>query len=327
MKSRLITYSKFLLCLVFLCASCNTEEETQIIRLGHGLDTSHSVHKAMVYMAEKVEEKSGGSLSIKIYPNQQLGSERECLELLQIGSLGMTKVSAATMENFAPEFKVLNLPYLFRDSAHRYKVLEGAIGQTLLKSSESKRLIGLTFYDSGTRNFYADIPIETPDDLKGLKLRVMPSQSAINMVKHLGGSPTPISWGELYTALQQGIVDGAENNLPSYYLNNHYEVCQYYSMDEHTAVPDELIISTIVWNKLNDQQKQWLKEAAEESSIYQKKLWQESEQEALEGMKEAGVKIIHPDKEKFRELVGPMYEEFRRDPLMKRTIEAIQAVE
>ena len=326
MSISLLKCSFIFILLSLTVISCNTEDETEIIRLGHGLDTSHSVHKAMVYMAERVEEKSDGALKIKIYPNQQLGSERETLELLQIGSLAMTKVSAATMENFAPEFKVLNLPYLFRDSEHRYKVLEGEIGQELLKSSESKRLIGLTFYDSGTRSFYADVPIETPEDLEGLKLRVMPSQTAISTVRHLGGSPTPISWGELYTALQQGIVDGAENNLPSYYLNNHYDVCKFYSMDEHTAVPDELIISTVVWNKMDEQQKQWLKEAAEESSVYQKKLWQESEQEALVGMEKAGVTIIYPDKEKFREMVRPMYEEFKNDPLMKRTIEAIQAV-
>ena len=325
MKNR--TYSIFFIVLSLVFNSCDNQEEVEVIRLGHGLDMSHSVHKAMVFMAERLEEKSGGTMRVEIYPNQQLGSERELLELLQIGSLGMTKVSAATMENFAPEFKVLNLPYLFRDSAHRFKVLEGEIGQRLLESSEDKRLIGLTFYDSGTRNFYADVPIETPEDLKGLKLRVMPSQSAINTVRHLGGSPTPISWGELYTALQQGIVDGAENNLPSYYLNNHFEVCKFYSMDEHTAVPDELVISTIVWNTLDEQQKQWLKASAEESSHYQKELWRESEEEALKGMEEAGVTIIYPDKEKFRELVQPIYEEFKRDPLMNETIEAIQAVQ
>ena len=300
--------------------------KVKVIRLGHGLDTSHSVHKAMVFMARRLEEKSKGTMTIKIYPNQQLGSERECLELLQIGSLGMTKVSAATMENFAPEFKVLNLPYLFRNEAHRFKVLEGEIGEKLLMSSRNKKLIGLTFYDSGTRNFYADKPIETPSDLKGLKLRVMPSQTAINTVRYLGGSPTPISWGELYTALQQGIVDGAENNLPSYYLNNHYEVCRYYSMDGHTAVPDELLISTKIWDQLSDEQQQWMKEAAKESSDYQKKLWKESEEEALAGMKKAGVEIIYPDKEKFREKVAPMYKEFEKDPEMKKMIEAIQAI-
>ncbi|MDT0678818.1 TRAP transporter substrate-binding protein, partial [Autumnicola musiva] len=277
-----------------LFSGCDSEDETKVIRLGHGLDTSHSVHKAMVSMSKRLEEKSGGTMTIKIYPNQQLGSERECVELLQIGSLGMTKVSAATMENFAEEFKVLNLPYLFRNSEHRFNVLEGEIGRELLESSRDKNLIGLTFYDSGTRNFYADKPIESPSDLQGLKLRVMQSQTAINTVKNLGGSPTPISWGELYTALQQGIVDGAENNLPSYYLNNHFEVCSYYTMDEHTAVPDELLISSIIWDKLTTQQQKWLKEAAEESSVYQKKLWQQSEEEALNGMKKAGVTIIRP---------------------------------
>jgi len=310
--------------LAFLFSGCGPESETKIIRLGHGLDTSHSVHKAMVFMAERLEEKSEGSMSIKIYPNQQLGSERECVELLQIGSLGMTKVSAATMENFAEEFKVLNLPYLFRNNKHRFNVLEGEIGKKLLESSKNKNLVGLAFYDSGTRNFYADKPINTPSDLKGMKLRVMPSKTAINTVKHLGGSPTPISWGELYTALQQGIVDGAENNLPSYYLNNHFEVCSYYSMDEHTAIPDELLISTIVWDNLSSQQQIWVKEAAEESSDYQKKLWKESEEEALEGMEDAGVTIIHPEKEKFRKLVKPMYDEFKKDPRMKEIIEDIQ---
>ena len=313
--------------ILMILEGCNAKEQTQVIRLGHGLDTSHSVHKAMVFMAQKLEEKSGGRMTIAIYPNQQLGSERECLELLQIGSLGMTKVSAATMENFAEEFKVLNLPYLFRNSEHRFNVLEGPIGQELLHSSENKRLIGLTFYDSGTRNFYSDRPIKTPSDLQGLKLRVMPSQTAINTLKYLGGSPTPISWGELYAALQQGIVDGAENNLPSYYLNNHYEVCMYYSMDEHTAVPDELLISKIIWEGLDQQEKQWLKEAAEESSLYQKKLWAKSEEEALDGMRKAGVTIIHPDKEAFRKKVAPMYDKFKEDPVMKKTIEAIQAVE
>ncbi|MDT0642750.1 TRAP transporter substrate-binding protein [Zunongwangia sp. F363] len=323
-------YKITFLILVFLpvlFSGCDSEDETKVIRLGHGLDTSHSVHKAMVFMSERLEEKSGGTMTIKVYPNQQLGSERECVELLQIGSLGMTKVSAATMENFAEEFKVLNLPYLFRNSEHRFKVLEGEIGRNLLESGRDKNLIGLIFYDSGTRNFYADKPIESPSDLKGLKLRVMPSQTAINTVKHLGGSPTPISWGELYTALQQGIVDGAENNLPSYYLNNHFEVCSYYTMDEHTAVPDELLISSIIWDKLTVQQQEWLKEAAEESSVYQKKLWQQSEEEALNGMKKAGVTIIHPDKEEFREMVQPMYEEFSQNPEMKQIIEAIQAVE
>ncbi|MFI2743159.1 TRAP transporter substrate-binding protein [Zhouia sp. PK063] len=309
---------------ILSCVSCNHTSKVKIIKLGHGLDTKHSVHKAMVYMADMLEKESHGTLKIDIYPNQQLGSERECVELLQIGSLGMTKVSAATMENFASDYSVFGLPYLFNDNTHRYKILEGKVGEQLLNSSIPQRLKGLAFYDSGTRNFYAKVPIKTPDDLKGLKVRVMPSKTAIAMVKTMGGSPTPISWGELYTALQQGIVDGAENNLPSFYLNRHYEVCKYFTMDEHTAVPDVLIISTLVWNKLNNQEQQWLVKAAKASAIYQKKLWKASENEALEGIKKAGVKIYQPDKALFKSKVKPLYDEFKKNTKMKALIDAIQ---
>lgn len=321
-----ILRTSFCLLILFSAIACENEKEVKIIKLAHGLSTSHSVHKAMVYMADRLKEKSDSTLLIDIYPNQQLGSERETLELLQIGSLGMTKVSTAVMENFVPAFKILGLPYLFRDREHRFNVLESEIGEMFLNESLDKRLKGLTFYDSGTRSFYSQTPIYTPEDLEGLKLRVMESTTAINMVELLGGSPTPISWGELYTALQQGIVDGAENNLPSFYLNRHYEVCKYYTMDEHTAIPDELLISTVVWNKLSAEEQQWLKEAATESSEYQKELWSQAELESLEGMKEAGVEIIIPDKELFREEVQPMYEKFSQDPEVKEIIEAIRSV-
>lgn len=312
--------------LVLFLTGCGQESEVKTIKLGHGLDISHPVHKAMEFMSQRLEEKSGGTMTIDIYPNNQLGSERECLELLQIGSLGMTKVSTGVLENFVPSMQILGLPFLFRDKEHRFEVLEGEIGEYFLNKSLDKRLKGLTFYDAGSRSFYSKKLVETPEDLKGLKLRVMESATAINMVKNLGGSPTPIAWGELYTALQQGIVDGAENNLPSFYLSRHYEVCKYFVVDEHTSLPDELVISTLVWNKLSQQQQSWLKEAAMESSEYQKGIWREAELEALEEIQKAGVTVTVPDKELFRERVQPMYEEFSKDPEMKKIIEAIQAI-
>lgn len=312
--------------LVFLLMSCGKEKDITVIKLGHGLSVSHSVHKAMEYMAERLIEKSDSTVLIEIYPNQQLGTERECLELLQIGSLGMTKVSTGVLENFVPELKVLGLPFIFRDKDHRYKVLEGEIGENLLDASVPKRLKGLTFYDAGSRSFYSKSPMEKPEDLKGLKLRVMESTTAMNMVTSLGGSPTPIAWGELYTALQQGIVDGAENNLPSFYLSRHYEVCKYLMLDEHSGLPDELLISTLIWNKLSPQEQKWLKEAAMESLEFQKIIWQEAELEALAEVKKAGVTVTRPDQEPFRELVEPMYQEFSKDPEMKKIIQAIQAV-
>ena len=326
--NRILNYKKPLFFLLFfslfIMAGCEEKEQVKEIKLGHGLDISHPVHKAMVYMSERLYEKSGGTMTIDIYPNQQLGSERETLELLQIGSLGMTKVSTVVLENFVPSLQIFGLPFLFRDREHRFEVLEGEIGEEFLNRSIDKRLKGLTFYDAGSRSFYTKVPVERPEDLKGLKLRVMESATAINMVKHLGGSPTPIAWGELYTALQQGIVDGAENNLPSFYLSRHYEVCKYYVVDEHTALPDELLISTLIWNDLSPQQQKWLKEAAMESSEYQKEIWREAEMEAMEEIQKAGVQVIYPDKETFREKVQPMYEQFAQDPEMKELIEAIQ---
>lgn len=317
-----------LLSLLLISSSCQEASKTTKIKLAHGLDITHPVHKAMVFMANRVEEKSAGQMSIDIYPSSQLGSEREALELLQIGSLGMTKVSTATIESFSPTFKVLSLPYIFKDKAHYYRVLEGEIGEEFLGASEEFWLKGLCFYDAGSRSFYSAIkPITKPEDLQGMKIRVLESNTAMTMVKSFGGSPTPISWGELYTALQQGVVDGAENNPPSFYLSRHYEVCKYYSLNEHTMVPDILMISTKVWEQLSEQEQEWLQEAVEESVPVQQELWRAAEEEALEEVAKAGVEINRPDKEPFARLVEPMYESFKNDPKLYSLIERIQAAE
>ena len=316
----------FLFLPLFFLSSCKQSDKTRVLKLAHGLDINHPVHKGMVYMAEKVKEKSGGAMEIQIYPSGQLGPERTCVELLQIGSLDITKVSAAVMEGFAPNYRVLGLPYIFRNKEHAHKVLDGEIGKDLLLEGEKFWLRGLCFYDAGSRSFYTkEKPIQTPDDLKGLKIRVMKSNTAVNMIKSFGGSPTPISWGELYTALQGGVVDGAENNPPSFYLSHHYEVCKFYSLNEHTAVPDVLLISTHIWRKLNDQEKKWLQEAADESIIEQRKFWEESVKEALEEVKKAGVKILYPDKKPFSEKVQTMYDEYVSEKELYTYIKRIQA--
>ena len=312
-----------LLSLVITFLGCDIQNEAKTLRLGHGLDVSHSVHKAMVKMGEDLLERSGGKLKLEIYPSQQLGTERECLELLQIGSLDMTKVSVGVLENFAPKMKVLGLPFLFRDRQHSFSVLDGPIGEQLLNEGEQYWLKGLGYYDAGSRSFYPmNKPIEKPEDLVGEKIRVMESATAVNMVKALGGSPTPISWGELYTSLQQGVVDGAENNPPSFYLSRHYEVCKYYSLDEHTVLPDVLLIGTYVWNKLNEQEQKWLSASVKESVKYQRVLWAEAEEEALREVQKAGVEIIRPDKSLFSEKVKDIYEGYKDDqdiyPLIKQ---------
>ena len=313
--------------LVAFINSCNNESSVRRIKIAHGLDQSHPVHKAMLYLAKVAAEKSGGKLQITVYPNQQLGTERECLELLQIGSLGMTKVSSSVLEGFAPDFKVFSLPYIFRDEKHKFNFFESDLGKSLLRSTEKFWLRGLCYYDAGSRSFYTkDKPILTPDDLKGLKIRTQESPTSVKLVNALGGSATPIAWGELYTALQQGVVDGAENNPPSFYTSKHYEVCKYYSLDEHTAVPDVLLISTVVWNELSDQEKQWFQEAADESYQYEKKLWRDATLKALEEVQKAGVKIYYPDKSLFEEKVKPLIEEFEEDKEMFDLIQKIKAI-
>lgn len=315
------------LTLIIVHFSCTGKTDIRRIKIAHGLDQSHPVHKAMLYLAKVAAEKSRGELQITVYPSQQLGTERECLELLQIGSLGMTKVSSSVLEGFAPDFKVFSLPYIFRDEKHKFDFFESDLGKSLLRSTEKFRLRGLCYYDAGSRSFYTkDKPILAPSDLKGLKIRTQESPTSVKLVNTLGGSATPISWGELYTALQQGVVDGAENNPPSFFTSKHYEVCKFYSLDEHTSVPDVLLISTLVWNELSEQEKKWLQEAADESYEYEKKLWREATLEALKEVKEAGVQIYYPDKAAFEEKVKPLIEEFKNDKEIFELIQKIKAI-
>ena len=311
--------------ILVLLISCSERRDGKIIRLAHGLDTNHPVHNAMVYMGEKLEEKSEGTLKVEIYPSGQLGAERECLELLQIGSLDITKVSAAVLENFIPDYKVLSVPYIFRDRQHAFRVFDGDVGEALLLKGEQFRLRGLTFYDAGSRSFYTKArPIEQPEDLRGLKIRVQKSNMAVAMVNLMGGAPTPISWGELYTALQQGVVDGAENNLPSFYTSRHYEVCKFYSVNEHTAVPDVLLIGTDSWKRFNAQEREWIKEAAIESAIHQRKLWAEAENKSLKAIKDAGVVINYPEKEAFVSKTLAITEMFEEEPNIQQLIKRIK---
>lgn len=312
MKMKFLISIVWLLTVQLLFNSCGEIQKVKILKLAHVLDTTHPVHRGMAFMAEKVIEKSAGKMRVDIYPGGQLGQERDLIELLQIGSLAMTKVSTAPLEAFVPEMKIFGIPYIFRNDEHRWKVLKSELGKRLLLSGEDYFLRGMCYYDAGNRSFYTkDKPVNTPRDLEGLKIRVMKSITAVSMVKALGGSPTPIPWGELYTALQQGVVDGAENNAPSFYLSRHYEVCKFYSIDEHTGVPDILLMSTVVWNGLSAQEKIWLQESVDESVEYQIKLWKEASEHALEEVQKAGVEVIYPDKTPFVDAVKEMHESYK----------------
>ena len=312
-QRRIVLLLLGLLSAVAVLAGCaKKEREVRVLKLAHVLDTEHPVHKAMVFMAERVREKSAGRMRIDIYPSEQLGSEREIIEQLQVGALAMAKASSSAIEGFVPKMRVFGLPYLFRDSEHCWKVLAGPAGREILVAGEPVGLKGLCFYDAGARSFYTrNRNVETPADLKGLKIRVQKSEMAIKMIVAMGGSATPIDWGELYTSLQQGVVDAAENNPPSFYTSMHYEVCKYYILDEHTRCPDVLMISTFVWEKLSPEFQQILQESADESVTYERKLWDDEEKESLDAVEKAGVIITHPDKTPFREATKSLWEEFK----------------
>ncbi len=282
------------------------EGKTRVLKLGHGLSTDHPVHEAMVRMSVRVAELSGGNLQIQVYPSGMVGSEGECLKQVQNGQLDISKCSVALLESSIPELTALSMPYVFRNGEHCWKVLDGPIGKRIGEMLKGMR--GLTFYDAGERSFYTTKkPINTIDDVKGLKIRTQQSRSAMDMVSAMNGAPTPIPWGELYTALSQGTVDGAENNLPSFDTGRHLEVCKYFIFTEHARVPDMLVVSRATWDSLNPQQREWLEIAAMESSIFQRELWKQAEAAARKKAENAGVQFITVDKAPFIEKIAPMY--------------------
>jgi tripartite ATP-independent transporter DctP family solute receptor len=298
----------------------------QSMRLAHGLAETHPVHKAMVRFAELAKQKSQGALDVKVFPNGTLGGERETLEQVQNGVLEMTKASASPLETFAPEYKVFNLPFVFRDKDHFFKVLDGPVGEAILAASKSRGFIGLTFYDSGARSFYAKKPINMPDDLKGLKIRVQQSPTTIKMVQMLGAAPTPMAWGEVYPALQSGVVDGAENNVTALTNGRHGEVIKFYSVTEHQMTPDVLVISAAKWDTLSKPHQEALRQAARESFEYQRKLWADFEKSEAAAAEKLGVKFNTPAKQAFIDKVKPMLEEERKNAKVAPLLDKIAAV-
>ena len=272
-----------------------------MIKLAHGLDEAHPVHQAMILMKQRLEELTDGKATIDLYSGGVLGGETDCLEQVQRGELAMTKVSTAALEAFIPEMKVFSIPFTFRDENHFWTTLNGDIGKKLLAKGAAQNFQGLCYYDSGDRNFYSTKkPIRTIDDVKGMKIRVMNSRTAMDMINAMGGSPCPITWGELYTALAQGTVDAAENNPPSFDTSRHFEVCKYFTFTAHQRIPDMVIMSTKVWDTLPQDVQAALQKAADESEIFQRKLWKEKTEQSLALAKEKGVELITPELDGFR---------------------------
>ena len=285
-----------------------------VLKLGHGLDISHPVHKAMVFLADRVKEKSAGRMQVQIFPSEQLGNEKECIEALQLGYLAMTKTSSAPMEGFVPQMQVFGIPYLFRDSEHLWKVLNGPIGKKLLLAGESKRLRGLCYYDAGARSFYAKKPIHTPSDLAGMKIRVQQSDLWVALLEAMGANATPMPYGEVYTALQQKTVDGEENPVAIVYDAKFYEVQKFYSLTGHVYSATMLVTNKKFLDKLPADLRKIVTDAARRYVVEQRKLSDKQEGEFLGLLKKAGMKVndVTPaEKTAFVKATLPVYDSFK----------------
>lgn len=315
MKMKTIAAAILMAAPLALTAFSSHAMERVTLKLAHNLDTNHVVHQALAQMAKEISTASDGKMKLRIYPGGQMGGPRETLELLQNGALDMTKASASEMEPFSPAFSIFSLPYLFKDQAHFNKVIYGPVGESMMAQTRDKGFVSIAAYVAGTRSFYANKPIHTPADMKGMKIRVVATPTTIKLIELLGAAPAPIPFGEVYTALQQGVIDGAENNEPSYVQTRHVEVAKFYAEDQHTSVPDFLVISSKVLDKLSDEQKAILITAAKHSETYEQELWDKEVAVSRKQATDAGTTFIQVDKEAFRTALAPLYDDFRKDPV------------
>ena len=313
---------------LLLVVSCSAlADETFNLKLGHNLAEDHAVHISLTAFAADVAEKSAGTINIQIFPNGTLGSESDMISQVQFGMLDMAKVSASTLGNYNKLYNAYSVPYVFDNQEHYYSVMDGEIANELYMATEGDGFIGLTWLDSGSRSFYTkDKAIRVPSDLKGLKIRTMDSQMAIDMMSNLGGSATVMGYSDIYTGLQQGVIDGAENNVTA--LRDHGDVAKFYSFDEHTRIPDIVVLSADIWNSMSDAQKEVLKTCAQAATDEYKTAWKAFEDEVLAAaVNNNGVELVRDvDIAAFQAAVAPIYDNLKAsEPDVYAVVEKIRA--
>jgi tripartite ATP-independent transporter DctP family solute receptor len=285
---------------------------------------------AVEEMGRSLEKASNGRLSVQMYASMQLGGEKEAIEQAQLGAIALARVSVGTLGPVVNDLNVLNLPFLFRNTAHMQKVIDGPIGQELLDkvtNHPTANLIGLCWMDAGARNLYdTKRPITDLADLKGLKVRVMGNPMFVDMMNALGGNGVAMGYDQVFTALQTGVVDGAENNSPSFVFDNHYQVAKYYTLTEHLIVPEMLVFSKPIWNKLSKDDQALVRKLGREAQMNERVLWGEYEAKAIAKMKESGIQIVPiADKKPFQDAVKPVWDKYA--PQFSDIIKRIQAVQ
>ncbi|WP_208560033.1 TRAP transporter substrate-binding protein [Marinilactibacillus kalidii] len=320
------------LCLLFLavpvlngCSATSSAKDVTVFRFAYA-SNSQPVKDSMALFGELVEEKSNGEMVVEYFPDSQLGGETDLIQLTQTGAIDFTKVSGAALEGFSETYSIFGIPYLFEDEESFFKVMEDeSITKEVYESTSNLGFSGITYYDGGQRSFYmADGPVESPDDLVGKRIRTMESETAVRMMSLLGGSAVPMGSDEVYASLQSGLIDGSENNEFVLVTAGHGNVANYYSYDQHTRIPDIIIMNDKTRENLKPEQQEIIMSSAKESTEYQKEVFNEAiENEKQQAIEQYNVQFNEVDKAPFRELVKPIAEDFANDERFSELYQAI----
>lgn len=323
-KKKILVILMVMISAVLLLAACGKDEKassssdkkgsgkTVTLKMAENQPDDYPTTIGDKEFAKLVEEKTDGRYKVEVYSGGQLGEETNAIEQVQLGSIDLARVNASPLSQFSKTIGVTSMPFLFTDEEEKWEKLNGEVGRELLDTLEESNMVGLAFYDSGERSFYnTERPLKKPSDMKGLKIRVQNSEMSISVVEALGASATPMEYGEVYSSLQTGVIDGAENNFPSYYTSNHYEVAKYFTSNGYTGTPEVVIGSKKLWDSLSDEDKKAFREAALESVDTQRKAWAKLTEEAKKAVEKAGSKIVEVDNiDEWRKAVQPVYDKY-----------------
>lgn len=312
-----------------VCTAVSASLSAREFRTADTQNEDYPTVQALNYMGRLIAERTGGRHRIVVFHSRQLGEEKETLEQTRAGAIDLNRTNVALIGTMVPAVNVLAMPFLFRSLEHLHKVLDGPIGTEILNSFEPYGFVGLTFYDSGARSIYNSVrPIRSLDDLKGMRLRVQQSEQMSDMIRALGAEPVELPYGQVLTGLATKLIDGAENNWPSFVTTGHYKYAGYYTLTQHTVSPEVLVMSLKAWASLSAEEQAIFREAAQRSSVYMRAKWQELEAHSRKQAEDAGVTIISEiDRKPFEAAMAGIYAKAERDPAISALIDRIRKVE
>ncbi len=321
--------SRTIAVVVTLCLSAvATNVSAREFRAADTQSEDYPTVQALRFMGRLIEEKTGGRLQIRVFHSRQLGEEKETIEQTRAGAIDLNRTNAALIGTFVPAMNVLAMPFLFRSIEHLQKVLDGPIGDEILGSFEPFGFVGLTFYDSGARSIYNSVrPIRSLADVKGLRIRVQQSELMSDMIKALGAVPVELPYGQVRTGLATKLIEGAENNWPSFVTTDHYKYAGFYTLTEHTMSPEVLVMSYKAWTSLSAEDQAIFRDAARQSSHFMRERWKDLEEQSRRQAQAAGVTIVSDfDRNPFEAAMSPIYAKVQRDPAAAALIERIRKV-